>query len=168
MTRRNRFRAELEDGWKLVSQRKKRLREESNERRRGERVRVAKEVSQVLPVWEWLVAAHRWRRILEEGGALPPGFDGEAFATDRYAAIGDGPDLVGARLHFVREIEGISAPCHAFETRDWEVLAHLVERGCSCDLHEPETSRCALDLEGLGDLMQSPARERAHTLGGRN
>ena len=102
------------------------------------------------------------------GGALPPGFDGEALATDRYAAIGDGPDLVGARLHFVREIEGISAPCHAFETRDWEVLAHLVERGCSCDLHEPETSRCALDLEGLGDLMQSPARERAHTLGGRN
>ena len=168
MTRRNRFRAELEDGWKLVSQRKKRLRYQKNEWKRGERVRVAKEVSQVLPVWEWLVSAHRWRRILEEGGALPPGFDGEALATDRYAAIGDGPDLVGARLHFVREIEGISAPCHAFETRDWEVVAHLVERGCSCDLHEPEISRCASDLEDLGDLMQSPARERAHTLGGRN
>jgi hypothetical protein len=124
------------------------------ERRRKE---AAREFASYRPRWEIAVAAHRWRRSLEGGLVeLPQRFLGHyALATDRYAAIGGGVDMVAARVKFGREVMEAAAPCiHAAKYLGQRAFILAVESGCSCDSHSPEIEFTA-PLEDIDKMFKN-------------
>ena len=137
MKMRWRRRREIEAAQELLGEFEQLADKES--RKRGKAA--AREFARYRRRWERNVAAHRWRRALDGGLVeLPQRFFGHyALATDRYAALGGGVDMVAARAKFARELMEAAAPCiDAEKTLGLRAFTLAIERGCSCESHTPE------------------------------